>query len=62
MENIVGIEMVLLAEATFFLTFFFNKGLSHNAYIKNFLTIFFNKGKCNYNALVVTELKLRSKV
>jgi hypothetical protein len=57
MENSVGIEMVLLSEATFFLTIFFNKGRpSHNAHIKNFLTIFFNKETCNYNTLV-TELR-----
>jgi F0F1-type ATP synthase assembly protein I len=41
MEKSVGIEMVLLPEATFFLTIFFNKGRpSHNALITFFLTIF----------------------
>jgi F0F1-type ATP synthase assembly protein I len=41
MEKSVGIEMVLLPEATFLLTIFFNKGRpSHNALITFFLTIF----------------------
>ncbi len=45
--------MVLLPDATFFLTIFFNKGRpSHNALITFFLTIFSNKRRPSHNAFI----------
>ncbi len=59
MENSVGIEMVPLPEATFFLTILFNKrGPSHNALITFFLTILFNKRGPSHNALITFFLTI----